>query len=272
MSCENPKIICQTEIPCGECEPCQEKKIKIQKCSCGGETRPVRVFWGGGALEMLTGLPSEEKPAGDGEDFPLNAHELEDIQNLVDYARAERPGAERNPAIRGILGFPFDELGTFERFLATIRTLQEELEQEKQMHKWSGSIAEINLKRAEKAEAQLAAVVETLKKYAHTYPDDGTSMGGPNAAQSTLSSLPDFKGEVLVDVKTREPFPGEVDRLYLAAHNKSLQAENERLRRFVRCSSCHRRLNGFETDDPCPWGESNQCDLQGIKAALEKKS
>ena len=101
--------------------------MKTQKCSCGGETRPVCVDCGGETLEMLTGLPSEEKPAGNGEDFPLNAHELEDIQNLVDFARAERPGAERNPAIRGISGFPIDELGTFERFLATIRDLQAEV-------------------------------------------------------------------------------------------------------------------------------------------------
>ena len=101
--------------------------MEAQKCSCGGETRPVCVDCGGETLEMLTGLPSEEKPAGNGEDFPLNAHELEDIQNLVDFARASRPGAERNPAIRAIPSFPIDELGTFERFLATIRALQAEV-------------------------------------------------------------------------------------------------------------------------------------------------
>ena len=96
--------------------------------------------------------------------------------------------------------------------------------------------------------------------------------------QKALSSIPET-GRVLVDeifIKSLEIQIKHLDEGLDASNecNKSLQADNEALRGFIRCRNCNRWLNGFETDDPCPWIKSRdptQCGLSDIKAALEAK-
>ena len=121
-------------------------------------------------------------------------------------------------------------------------------------------------KQIQKLEAQLAAVVGVLTTL-HATPNASSEFWEiVNTLDKTLSSLP----------KAREPYAGEVDRHYLENHNKSLQAENETLRKALEAQKHHSvdimNRPVFREDD-C-WcggvdGHSPACII--AKAALEPK-
>ena len=117
---------------------------------------------------------------------------------------------------------------------AFLRKLEELKEAPKRYHKDAVYFEQ----QAEDLKVKLAAVVGVLTAL-HATPNASSEFWEiVNTLGKTLSSLLEPKS------KAREPYAGEVDRHYLENHNKSLQAENERIKLSCKVVDLERTIEG----------------------------